>query len=211
MPVLISNENYSEYRILQDNSIRQQKLDSVRGMRNLEYDIDLPMRKLVAMFALLGCEPLWSCCGFDYDGQPMHKTHEYGDTYIMFLDDWRIQSILKILLTGKKIFDLRGDTSEWIICKQHNLIYLRSDFDYEYSRDKYPWSMKHCIHYPELSVSRIKQLEDLLYMYFRDEFVDSVILKDTNRSQKKYTSNWQYPSLEDWAIKKEYIMGNNNS
>ena len=81
MSVLISDEDYKEYRTLQHNALFQQKLESVRGMKNLRDDIDVPIRKLVAMFALLGCTPLWSCCGFDYDGQPMHKTHEYGNIY----------------------------------------------------------------------------------------------------------------------------------
>lgn len=206
MSVLISDENYAEYMTLQHNAIHQQKLDSAKGMINLKNDIDVPMRKLVAMFALLDCSPLWSCCGFDYDGQPMHKTHEYGDTYIMFHDTPRTKAILKILSAGKWVDGFREDTSKWISWQNKNIIYLRSDFDYEHGKIGYPWSLNHCIHYPELSVLRIKELQDLLFLYFADEFMDIAVLRDTNRSQKWHVSNWQYPALEDWIITKEEML-----
>lgn len=206
MSVLISDEDYKEYMVLQHNAIHQMKLNSVKSLTNLRDDIDIPMRKLVAMFALLDCEPIWSCCGFDYDGQPLHKTHEYGDVYIMFRNTWRIRSILKILFAGKWIDELRNDTTKWVGWEKNNIIYLRSDFDNEHKKINYPWSLNHCIHYPELAVLQIKNLQDLVFLYFGDEFAESAVLKDTNKTQKKYVSNWQYPVLEDWIVTKEEML-----
>jgi hypothetical protein len=41
-----------------------------------------------------------------------------------------------------------------------------------------------------------------------DEFADEVTLSDTNGKYKDTIPNWQYPSLEDWIIKKsDYFLG----
>lgn len=200
MPVLISDEAYKEYRTLQNTAIFQQKLDSVRGMVNLKNDIDLPVRRLVAMLALLECSPMWSCCGFDYDGQPMHKTHEYGNTYLAMQYTMRSRSILKILVAGKWIRPRSDDTNQWEYWINNHTLYLRSDFDFFHRRDKYPWSLQNCIHFPELAVAKIKELELLIMAYFEDEFRESVVVKDTNLNQKRFASNWQYPTLEDWIV-----------
>lgn len=200
MPVLISDEAYKEYRILQNTAIFQQKLDSVRGMVNLKNDIDIPMRKLVAMFALLECSPMWSCCGFDYDRQPMHKTHEYGNTYLALQYTMRTRSILKILVAGKWIRPRSDNTDQWEFWINNGVLYLRSDFDFFHRKNQYPWAMNNCIHFSELAVSKIRELEILTVGYFGDEFRDSVVLKDTNINQKRVVQNWQYPTLEDWTV-----------
>lgn len=200
MPVTISDEDYKEYMTLQHNVIFQQKLDSIRGLKYLKEDIDIPMRRLVAMFALLDCEPLWSCCGFDYDGQPIHKTHEYGNTYIALKDTQRTRSVMKILYAGKWIQKLNNDTDKWEVWMNRGILYLRSDFDYFHRRDKYPWSMNNCIHFPELAVIKIQEIEKLILSYFEDEFKEMAIVSDTNRNHKIRVRNWQYPALEDWTV-----------
>ena len=212
MSILISDDDYKEYRVLQDNAIFQQKLNSARGMNNVEYDIDIPIRTLVAMFALLGCEPLWSCCGFDYDGQPTHKTHEYGGTFVCLNNIERSQEIIKILMEKGQVVNLKSETDKWETWTRKQSIYLRSDFDYYHRKWKYPWSTKSCIHYPELALIKIDIMEKALIYYFKDEFADKVILSDTNKKQKIGLRNWQYPILEDWAIRKDdiFIVKENN-
>lgn len=200
MPVTISDEDYKEYMTLQHNVIFQQKLDSIRGLRSLKDDIDIPMRKLVAMFALLDCEPLWSCCGFDYDGQPIHKTHEYGNTYIALKNTQRTRSVIKILYAGKWIQERCNDTDKWEVWMTKGILYLRSDFDYFHRKNEYPWSMHNCIHFPELAVIKIDELENLMFLYFGDEFKETTVVSDTNRSHKTRVKNWQYPALEDWTV-----------
>ena len=208
MPVLISDEDYKEYRILQNNSIFQQKLDSVRGMKNLKYDIDLPIRRLVAMFALLGCEPIWSCCGFDYDGQPMHKSHEYGAVYIVLNKNEQTKRVIEnlVMLNWVRPKDPDNGTSRWVCWQNDFWLYLQSDFDYEWGKTQYPWSLKSCLHYCEIGVIQINNLERVLENNFRNDFTDTVILHDSNKRQKERVSNWQYPLLEDWIITKNEIF-----
>jgi len=208
MSVLISDEDYKEYRTLQHNALFQQKLESVRGMKNLRDDIDVPIRKLVAMFALLGCTPLWSCCGFDYDGQPMHKTHEYGNMYIRLLYNEQYRKIAQKLFDEKiiekkidSVLDISSD--KWIILRENQLY---CDFDYVITKTSYPWSMKSCIHYYEYAAIRICELEQAILKLFSNDFADSAILHDTNNMMKQSMNNWQYPILEDWIITKEEIM-----
>ena len=208
MSVLISDEDYKEYRTLQHNALFQQKLESVREMKNLRDDIDVPIRKLVAMFALLGCTPLWSCCGFDYDGQPMHKTHEYGNIYIRLLYNEQYRKIAQKLFDEKiiekkidSVLDISSD--KWIILRENQLY---CDFDYVITKTSYPWSMKSCIHYYEYAAIRICELEQAILKLFSNDFADSAILHDTNSMMKQSMNNWQYPILEDWIITKEEIM-----
>ena len=205
MPVTISDKDYEEYRILQHNAIFQEKLRSIKETKSLEYDIDIPIRKLVAMFALLGCEPLWSCCGFDYYGQPMHKTHEYGDSFIVFKNIDRAREIILTLESKGLIVGRGSETNKWEVWSINDVIYLRTDFDYFHTQSKYPWTMKSCIHYSELALIKINELENALFYFFGEEFVEEVTLSDSNKIQKRTLKNWQYPILEDWIIKKEYI------
>ena len=199
MAVTISNRDYKEYQVLLHNTVRQRKLDSVRGLDNLKYDIDAPMRNLVAMFALLGCEPIWSCCGFDYDGQPMHKTHEYGDVYITLKDLECTNLLVDELIKKKVVFEKTNETDRWETWKVKKAIFLRSDFDYFHKEADYPWAIKSCLHYPELAIFRIKELEKVLFTA-RSLFKDEVVLSDTNKSYKEAYSSWQYPSLNAWVI-----------
>lgn len=210
MAVLISDEDYKEYRILQHNAIFQQKLISIKELQNLKNDIDAPIRKLVAMFALLGCEPMWSCCGFDYDGQPMHKTHEYGDVYIILKNSLRVIEILEVLLNEKVIKvskrEMLADDDQWRTWASGNLVFLQSDFDFFHVESNYPWRDHNCVHFSELSIIKIDELEQELLRLFSNKFMDTVILKDTNYLRKQRLYNWQYPVLDDWVITKEDIL-----
>jgi len=206
MSVLISNEDYKEYMVLLNTAKFQMKINSVNGTHNLKDDIDVPMRKLVAIFALLKCEPLWSCCGFDYNGQPLHKTHEYGNCYIALRNIERTQQIIQALKDSNIVFDLKGDTSNWETWIQGHVVYLRSDFDYFHKKSEYPWSMTSCIHYSELSLIYINRLEKQLLLQFGNELLNEVTLCDTNKNQKINLKHWQYPILEDWTIKIEDLV-----
>jgi hypothetical protein len=202
MSVLISDVNYKEYMILQHNAIFQEKMDSVNNTKNLKDDIDAPIRNVVGMLALLGCEPMWSCCGFDYDGQPMHKTHEYGDTFVALRSNHITKALIDALKEDKIVFDVTYDTDRWETWETNGIVYLRSDFDYVHEKTNYPWSKYNCIHYPELAVFRIRELEKFL-LRLKDYFMKSITLSDTNDIYKKRDYNWQYPVLEPWIIKRE--------
>jgi hypothetical protein len=205
MSVLISDDDYKEFMILQSNAVFQQKLRSVEGMNTLENDIDKPIKRLVAMFALLDCKPLWSCCGFDYPEQPMHKTHEYGASFIAFRKNDAVERVITILQAANYVVDLESKTNKWEHWTNGH-IYLRTDFDYYHSKMDYPWTMRSCIHFPELAIIQIHEMEQMLFKFFGSEFLDEVVLSDTNYKQKKQLRNWQYPVLKDWTIKKEDIF-----
>lgn len=212
MPVLISDENYTEYMTLQHNALFQQKMDSVRAQKNLKNDIDKPIRNLVAMFALLGCKPLYSCCGFDYDGQPMHKTHEYGDTYIRLSPTKQTSKTLQKLADNEvieravvcSVEDISSD--KWCVWVTPHFAQLISDFDYQISKEGYPWASSSCIHFYEHAVINIFYLEKAMKRLFVDEFANEAVLADTNKTQNLCVDNWQYPILEDWVIKKEELL-----
>ena len=211
MSILISDEDYNEYRVLQHNALFQQKLESIRGLKNLKDDIDIPIRKLVVMFALLGCKPLWSCCGFDYDGQPMHKTHEYGNAYIRLLNNKQSCKVADRLFDEKVIEKRVTDISEidsdrWVGWQADGHLQLHCDFDYVTTKTHYPWSMKSCIHYYEYAVIRIAELEQAMLKLFANEFADTVTLCDTNKYIRQHIHSWQYPALEDWVVTKEDIL-----
>ncbi len=207
MPVVISDEDYKEYRVLQNNAIFQQKLNSARGMINLKNDIDVPIRRLVAMFALLGCEPIWSCCGFDYDGQSMHKSHEYGASYLVLnKTEQTIDVITQLIALDWVQPKQKEGTTKWVCWQNDYWMYLQCDFDYDHEQSQYPWSLRSCIHYYEMGVIQINDLEKALENNFKDKFADNVTLSDSNKRQKKNLPNWQYPLLEDWVITKEDIF-----
>ena len=199
MSVTISDQDYKEYQIMLHNVVRQHKLDSVRGLNNLKDDIDIPIRNIIVMLALLGCEPMWSCCGFDYDGQPIHKTHEYGGIYIMLRDTTQANKIVFELMDKGVVFERNDKTDKWTTWKFQGAIYLKSNFNYFHKKTEYPWTMTSCLHYPELAMFKIKELEDILYSA-RESFNFEATISDTNIRYKDRFPNWQYPVLEDWII-----------
>jgi len=198
MPVLISDNEYMEYQTVLGNIKHQKMLDSVRGLSSVREDIDVPMLNLVAMFALLECSPLWSCCGFDYDGQHIHKTHEYGGAYIAMRKNEKSLSVVDELIKNQAVFFRAVETDKWTTWTD-SFVYVKTDFDYFHAKSEYPWSNKSCIHYPELAVIKILELERALFS-MKDKFVDSAVLHDTNSKYKEVNYNWQYPGLEDWIV-----------
>jgi len=206
---IISNDIYEEYQQLKQNVIAQNNFDSVKSLNSLQDDIDAPMRLIVAMLALLGCEPLFSCCGFDYDGQPLHKTHEYGCAYIQMRSNTWSNSVLATLENSKIIHKLTSKSPNWEWWKIKNIFYLRSAFTLEHDKVKYPWvSSRTCIHYSEVGVLNINRLEKALWG-LRGYFADTVEIVDTNYSYRNDSTirSWQYPSLDPWIVTRNYVFG----
>ena len=204
---IISNECYNEYQQLKQVALVQSNFDSVKGLKYLKDDIDVPVRSLVAMFALLGCEPLFSCCGFDYDGQPLHKTHEYGCVYFQMKKNELSLRMIVTLEDMKVISKLTNKSPDWEWWNIKDVLYLRSAFTFHHDKIKYPWTSKRtCIHYSEVGALNIKILENALWR-LRDNFVDVVEIIDTNHVYKndRKIRSWQYPVLEPWTITKEYV------
>ena len=200
---IIKNEEYDEYKLLKENALIQSKFDSVRETKYLKDDIDKPVRSVVVMLALLGCEPLFSCCGFDYDGQPLHKTHEYRCTFFQMRKNERSEKLIVTLehldIAVKLSKELANDwTWEW--WGLDNKILLRSAFTRQHKDNRYPWVDKRtCIHYCEVGALNINRIEKLLWK-MKGFFLDEAIIMDTNNIYKHNNSSWQYPGLEPWTV-----------
>ena len=207
MPVLISDEDYKELDVLRSYYQREENLKSIQSIQSLELDIDAPIRTIVAMFALLGCEPRFSCCGFDYHGQPIHKTHEYGNAYVMMTDNSNTAQVIDYLIENEFLADTYQLSSKWRTwkVKKDKVVFVALAFDWEDSKREYPWTKHNCIHYAEKGVIGLYALRRKLYL-FRDSFLDNVTLYDTNEKQNSVLAYWQYPHLPPWEIEKEKVL-----
>jgi len=183
----ISDKKYAEYLTLKKQKELQERDTSLTSVYNLEDDIDFPIRNSVAILALAGCSTMFSCCGFDYHGQPPYKAHQYGEPYIMMKAD---------LETEKILGSMRARLAYgWRLDKRNGLIFL------ELAHVNNPhWSDPKAIHYSENLVIAINQLEQYLFHNLWDVLKDEVILEDTNKQHNKNLKYWQYPPRNPWVI-----------
>lgn len=187
--IKITEKEYEEYQKLKKWAEREKILTSVKSVKRLEDDIDEPIKKCVAMLALLRCEPTFSCCGFDYDGQPFHKSHQYGEPYIRMKSNlFSISITTQPLKYGWYVVNVVGEVS---LC-------------WRASANPH-WRNNNCIHFSEEIVGAIAWLEDGL-LRNKDNMLDEVILTDTNRKNKTLNRFWQYPPKEDWVIRKTDVL-----
>lgn len=184
----ITDEQFEEYKQLKKWAKREKVFKSAKEITKLEDDIDTPIKNCVGMFALLGCQPKYSCCGFDYIGQPFHKSHQYGRPYFILKSNQRTISI---------IFEMQKRRSVWVASpgSDRHFTYL------EIVAEMNPhWRQHECIHFSEECVIGIEWLERFLWSA-KGYMKDSVVLKDTNAEIKEYNKNWQYPPKEPWFIR----------
>jgi len=186
--VSITEEEYVEYSALKREALRIKNLISLSKITKLEDDIDLPIKRCVVAFALLGCEPLWSCCGFDYKGQPLHKSHQYG----------RIYFILGHNSFSEKLCEAITKSTDWEYC----LFNGNLDLHIEPKNVVSQWDYRDCPHYHEPFVQYIQHLENYLFS-MKDLFANEVVLSDTNGKYEKWYPYWAYPTFDDWVIRKE--------
>lgn len=190
----ITEKQYEEYRNLKRWAKREKVWTSANSIQYLEDDVDAPIKKCVAMCALLGLEPLFSCCGFDYHGQPYHKSHQYGEPYIMLQEN---ETSKQWLTMGTKEKLVGG----WTIRK-----FIKGTILLEHKISGNPhWRKKDCIHFAEEIVIGITLLERAL-LGLSEHFLPSIVLPDTNQNYKKNgVRYWQYPPKKPWVIKKELL------
>ena len=162
----ISKSDYKEFQ-----KFKQQK--SVFDVENLEEDIDFPIRNVVAMCALAGMHPMFSCCGFDYHGQPTYKSHQYGEPYVMFKRDQEMSLLFSFQTKLGFGWELQDRQS-------HVLLNLKMPMN-PYWRDP------HSPHFSEEMVIEINRLERNLYPLLEPYFKDWVTLHDTNATNHHAT------------------------
>mgnify|MGYP003496199296 CR=1 FL=1 len=180
----ISKKDYEEY-LKYKNRLDLEK--SLQHTYNLEDDIDFPIRNSVAILALAGCSPLFSCCGFDYHGQPIHKAHQYGEPYIMLKGDNETREVI-----GRIYLRL---PSGWRVTSRSGLVYIELT-----SLNNPHWDDPSVIHYSENLVIAINALESALFSLLKDNLLEEVILEDTNKNHNKNLKYWQYPPKNPWVI-----------
>lgn len=201
--IIITPAEYAEYQHLRSLYRLETKLESVRRLKSLEQDIDAPIRPVVAMLALLGCEPIWSCCGFDYAEQPVHKSHEYGTVGIAIKDNEAIRRVGGLLLQAHNIafqekrncWRLRGG-----LHYGDRIIYLMSGIE-----DGNLWPDRDSIHYSEPGAIAIGLLKRFLFS-LKDTFLEQAVLGDFNAVYKSRYPDWQYPPLTDWVINRADVI-----
>lgn len=180
---------------------RRYRLDAIRvsaAAATLEQDIDTPIKKCVMALALLGCEPMWSCCGFDYEGQPIHKSHQGESAWVVLRDNARSRCLAERLETEALPF--REYANAW----KTNFALHYGDARctlYSQLRAHNTWPNPECIHFSEPAAIAIQVLETYL-LSLADEFQETVILTDTNVEFQKRFNWWQYPTKAPWVVRK---------
>lgn len=188
----ITDEQFSEYEQLKRWAKREMVFKSAKEITKLEDDIDKPIKNCVAMFALLGCQPFYSCCGFDYSKQPFHKSHQYGRPYIMLSDSERTAQILEILSRQKTVWYAEKGAQGYV-----NLQVMAGMNPH--------WRKEECIHFAEECVISIKWLECFLVV-LKSGMLEEVVIEDTNLRAKKDLEYWQYPPKEPWVILRSEVF-----
>lgn len=199
--MIITPAEYAEFQHLRSLYRLESKLESVRQLGTLEADIDAPIRSVVAMLALLGCETMWSCCGFDYTGQPYHKSHQHGKSYIAMNDNEAIRTLTPVILEA---MPYQGKYTLWTI----KLRQVYEDDGWVLLADLEKgnaWPDIDSIHYSEPGAIAIGILKKILFG-LKDRFADSAVLGDYNGVHKSRYPDWQYPTLKDWVIKKADVL-----
>lgn len=189
----ITDEQYNEYQSLK----WRVAVESMRSVTKLEDDIDVPIKKCVMAFALLGCNPTWSCCGFNYVGQPVHKKHQSGRLYFILGNSRK--SIILFHMIGNSTMAYRN---HWEIRHTGS---GAVDLHLDFSNVVPDWKEDACIHYSEQAVQIIKDLEAWL-MSLSSEFLDSTEIIDSNKLYRKHFDNWQYEPKSSWIIRKEDLL-----
>lgn len=183
----ISDDEYKEYLKLKEKAPYFYSMKSAKEIIYLEDDIDTPIKSCVAMFALFQCEPTFSCCGFEYDGQPLHKTHQMRNPYIRMGKNPQSSALLS---HPPKIWTCRKFNDEILV------EFITKD------KGNPHWRNPTCIHFAEEILDAIRYLENSLIAN-KKNFVNKVTIKDTNHLCLQKTRFWQYPPKKPWTIYKE--------
>ena len=195
----ITQSELEEYLALKSVYGQDAMRQSLNAVMHLEDDIDEPIKRCVAALALLGCEPAWSCCGFDYEGQPKHKRHQTGRVYFIL---GRFDNAVRLLQL------LHDSQLQW---RSHWEFQLRGkdavDMHLDFGNTIEQWDNADCIHFSEQAVQIIKEMEGLL-LSCAPSMAEEVTLKDTNEYYKEVFEFWQYSPKSDWVITKEWLLGN---
>lgn len=197
--VTISDEDYAELEFLRRQYGRDAIGRSIKSITRLVDDTDSPIRECVAALALLGCEPLWSCCGYDYEGQPIHKDHAYGTPYVAVAKNDRSMFVHRIL--GQTPFPF---SDRWGLFETRRDGVDICGFKCRIVRDGY-WESHKSPHFGELGATYLQYFRDFLFT-LSDHFSPSAVIVDTNGAYRNRFPFWQYPAKEAWTVTKDALL-----
>ncbi len=172
---------------------------SERTIKNLEDDIDRPMRLLVAGTALLGANPKWSCCGFNYNDQPEHKDHSYGLMQLI-LDANRE---IAVTLAKMAVKDTDNKLRAHFVNMPNQGIHIAISSSWKLPENG--WGRPDSPHFYEVGVVAIQAFEKLLFRH-SDLFSTEAVLNDTNLEMQSKLPDWQYAGKSPWHIRKDQIL-----
>jgi len=195
----ITDEEKAEFDRLKHLYNREKIWASATASDRLQDDIDEPIKRCVMALALLGCEPQWSCCGFDYHGQPLHKSHQYGRCYFILGNRPNAVALFNALLASDMPFK-----SRWCLQSSVNGNY-GVDLHADGQNIIEQWDTKDSIHDYETLAFCIQHL-DMFLMELHESFLDEVTLIDTNVHYGNRVQSWQYPPKREWVIRKSDLL-----
>ncbi len=157
----------------------------------LEYNIDAPIKKAVVGLSLLGFETIFSCCGFNYDGQDeyMKKDHIKNMPYIYLkYNPGNFDA---------KLFMQIMNESGWKI----EFVHPNTINFFGVQNDRFPWSNPSSPHNYELPLLNILRLNSVIKTYLIKAVTTvehSVVIRDGNRLYPSIY--WQQKPKIEWVV-----------
>lgn len=194
----------AHYRTLFELYLHDMQFMSARQHKCLIDDIDAPMLPVVGAFALLGLKTAWSCCGFDYEGQPIHKAHEYGKMGLAVLHSEQAEAFARRMTNADIDYQEMGRACRWFWRAGHvygdDMLYLNADI---VTRNAWPYA--DMIHYSEPGAIMLGVLKRWL-LTLADEFEPEAEVVDYNHVYLSRFPDWQYPPSEPWHVTKAEVL-----
>ena len=178
---------------------KERILESIRSLSHVGDDIDEPVKTALMGLALLGCDPLWSCCGFDYMGQPIHKSHQYNYTWFVLNDSPTARWLHTEWLGNPP--SIKDSYNYWKMWGHRQFGNIHWTLSADLKRGN-TWPDENDPHFSEPGVIAIAQLENWLEKYIY-AMADEVVLHSANEEYRREFPHWQYPILPNWTVTKD--------
>lgn len=198
----ITREEYDRLKLFELGFRRKKVQASLDEVLNLEDDIDQPLRNSMVMLSLMGCTTVWSCCGFDYTGQSVHKFHEYGSVYIRIKFNEAAYNLGFNLIKAQ--LPLPWNVTFYNVGGGQEM-QLKARF--EHTDHLKMWDNVACPHYAEAAAFAIYNLERTL-LKFRQHFLPTAVIHDTNGDFQHTFKNWQYSPKKSWTVTQNDVLKN---
>lgn len=179
--------------------VEASKFITTKNRGKLEDCIDTPIKKCVALLNLLGLETVWSCCGFDYEGQ-RNKDHVPGSPQIFIKANSKSFNLL-LKIVDYELFKVQNAWNAMIKCMQLQEPTFILFCQFPMNKGGL-WDTQNSPHFHERPVMCITFLEHRL-LQFKDKMKNKVVLTDMNKTMKDITPIWGMNYMEDWIIRKE--------